>query len=381
MIEIENARISEASRGRVFLPSPEGESFSHRHEWITRTGIARRLAALKGYEFAGEYVRSRHGSGPAYLVPGDALVGAEAAEEFGIRDEHDLFGGVVPHAFVATKSITHPLVGPQAFAPRGWSHRFGHQVRDAVHRGFSAFTLDDAYVAGARLLERGPLRIKPVRATGGRGQKVVADAGALQAALDGIDAMDLPDFGLVLEEDLSDVVTYSVGQVRVADLVATYHGTQRLTANNAGETVYGGSTLFVVRGGFETLLEGTMPEEIRLAVAQARAYDGAATECFPGLIASRRNYDVAVGTDIGGRRRSGVLEQSWRAGGASTAEVAALEAFRAEPALQAVRASSIEIYGNGEDPPPQADVYFRGNDERDGFMTKYALVEAADDAR
>ena len=49
--------------------------------------------------------------------------------------------------------------------------------------------------------------------------------------------------------------------------------------------------------------------------------------------------------DAVGRRRSGVLEQSWRAGGASGAEIAALEAFRADPSLPSVRAITREVYG------------------------------------
>ncbi len=111
-------------------------------------------------------------------------------------------------------------------------------------------------------------------------------------------------------------------------------------------------------------------------MAQARTYDAAAMECFPGLFASRRNYDVARGVDAAGRLRSGALEQSWRAGGASGAEVAALEAFRADPNLRAVRASTVELYTEGEVPvPPHATVYFRGVDERVGPMTKYAVVE------
>jgi len=42
----------------------------------------------------------------------------------------------------------------------------------------------------------------------------------------------------VLEEELGDVTTYSVGQVRVAGLVASYCGTQSLTTDNSGATVY-----------------------------------------------------------------------------------------------------------------------------------------------
>jgi hypothetical protein len=361
--------------------SAGGHGFAHSHERATRAGIAERLAALKGFDFAGEYDPAARYPGPVYLVPSDTLIGLKAAAALGVRGEHDLFGGVVPHAFIATKAITHPLVRPEAQAPPGWSPGFGRRVSDAVLAGFTAFTPRDARRAGSRLLERGPVRLKPVRATGGRGQIVVADAAGLETALGAMDPVELSGHGLVLEEDLIDVTTYSVGQVRVAELVATYWGMQRLTPDNHGAKVYGGSELFVARGGFEALSGLDPPGEAGLAVAQAQVYDAAAAEHFPGLFASRRNYDIAQGLDAEGRRRSGVLEQSWRIGGASGAEVAALEAFRAEPTLRAVRAITVEVYGGGAEPPPQATVYFRGVDERDGPLLKYALVTLHDHAR
>ena len=130
----------------------------------------------------------------------------------------------------------------------------------------------------------------------------------------------------------------------------------------------------------DALLGLDLSDEARLAVSQAHIYDRAAMELFPGLLASRRNYDVAEGLDPRGQRRSGVLEQSWRMGGASGAEIAALEAFRAEPTLEAIRASTFEMYDEVE-PPPHAIVYFRGEDERIGPMTKYTIVESYGDAR
>ena len=60
------------------------------------------------------------------------------------------------------------------------------------------------------------------------------------------------------------------------------------------------------------LLEIELPAAVRQAVLQARAYETAAFETFPGLYASRRNYDVARGRTGDGHWRSGVLEQSWR---------------------------------------------------------------------
>jgi hypothetical protein len=360
--------------GAVVVHAPPDLGFSDPHEEATRREIARRLAGLKGAEFAGAYDPALPYPPPVYFVPGATLVGVAAAQALGIRCEHDLFGGIVPHAFVATKAITHPLVRPDADAPDGWSEEFPEQVRHAALAGFSAFSHADAAEAGLRLLARGPVRVKPVRATAGRGQTVAADAAALAEALAPMDAGELAVYGLVLEENLEDVTTYSVGQVRVADLVATYWGTQRLTFDGAGEAVYGGSDLVVARGGFDALLALDLSEDARRAVDQARAYDEAAGACFTGLFASRRNYDVAQGRDAHGRRRCGVLEQSWRIGGASTAEIGALEAFRADPDLAAVRASSMEVHGDGE-PPPHAAVYFRGIDERLGPLLKYAVVE------
>jgi hypothetical protein len=349
------------------------------HERLTHLEIAKRLAALKGFDFAGDYDGSCY-PGPVYFVPSNTILAAEA-RKLGIRSEDDLFGGVVPYSFVGTKAITHPLVRPDAFAPVGWSHDFAPLVHGASQFGYSAFTLEDAHSAGTRLLQRGLVRIKPVRESGGRGQMVVSNTAELKAALDAMEETELASCGLVLEENLSDVTTYSVGQVRVAELVVSYYGTQRLTVGSGGEMAYGGSDLVLVRGNFESLLVLDVPDDVRIAVTQARAYDAAAMALFPGLFASRRNYDVAQGLGAHGRRRSMVLEQSWRVGGASGAEVCALEAFRAEPRLDAVRASCLEIYGEAPTPPPHAIVYFQGNDEQIGRITKYTLVEPYDDAR
>jgi hypothetical protein len=369
------------SRGAVVVYADPSQGFGHSHERITRAAIAQQLAGLKGYGFAGDYDPASRPGRALYLVPSCTVLGLEAAEELGIHSDGDLFGGVVPHPFVATKAITHPLVRPGARAPSGWSNAFGEEVREAVLAGFTAFSAEDARQAGLTLLTQGPVRIKAVRATGGRGQVVVHDADDLDRTLRAVDQAELAEHGLVLEEDLAEVTTFSVGQMRVADLVASYYGTQRLTPDNAGAMVYGGSDLIVVRGNFDALAAQDLPEDVQLAISQARVYDAAATRHFPGLLASRRNYDIARGRNSQGEWRSGVLEQSWRIGGASSAEIAALQAFRADPELTMVRAASVEVYGGAATPPPHATVYFQGEDERDGLMIKYALVEPYGDPR
>src|SRR3712207_4557395 len=139
-------------RGTVATYAGPGQGFAHSHERATRDGMARRLAALKGFDFVGELDPTRLPPDPIYLVPGDTLVGLDAAAALGVRGEHDLFGGVVAEAFMATKAITHPLVAPDAQAPPGWSESFAQQVRGAVLSGFTAFTLEHAREAGRHLL-------------------------------------------------------------------------------------------------------------------------------------------------------------------------------------------------------------------------------------
>lgn len=345
------------------------------HESMTHAGVARKLAALKGYEFAGTFDASYSYGAPLYFVPNDTLVPCASVNRLNIQGEHDLFGGVVPFPFATTKTITHALADGESVAPEGWSPEFGERVRGVVLPGYSAFSARDARIAALRLLERGAVRLKRACGIGGLGQSVVRDREQLEAELESLDPEELLRDGIVCEQNLSDIVTYSAGQVRVGELLATYYGTQQLTTNNKGEEVYGGSELTVVPGDFEALLRLDLADDVRSAITQARVYHASAKSCFRGMFASRCNYDIAQGVDDNGQRISGVLEQSWRIGGASAAEIAALEAFRADPSLKLVRASTTEIYGEPPSLPRDAVVYFCGTDARVGPLTKYARLE------
>jgi hypothetical protein len=354
----------------VVIHSCRPDSDPQGHECSSQNRVAARVAALLGYCYGGEYDANASYALPLYFVPRETVCDMAQAALLGIRGEHDLFGGLVPHPYVATKVITHPLLRPGCAAPPGWTPAFGEQVRDVVLPGYSAFSRDDARAAGQQLLADGAVRIKLASGIGGGGQTVAADAAALDQQLGALDDDQLQAGGVVLERNLKQVVTHSVGQVRIGQHVASYCGIQNLTRNNAGEEVYGGSELLVARGDFEALLVLPHADEVRTAVAQACAYHRAALACFPGMLASRCNYDVAQGVDDSGAWRSGVLEQSWRIGGATGAELAALAAFQADASLMAVRAATTEVYG-GTAPPPDADVYFHGVDRLVGAITKY----------
>jgi len=345
------------------------------HEHISRLCLSQKLATLLAYPFGGQFDPGRHYGAPPYFIPDDTLASLELAQQLGICDNSTLFGGVVPYPFVATKTITHTLFASSAQAPQGWSHDFGARVQDVVLPGYSAFAPADARHAATHLLAHGAVRMKKAAGRGGCGQHVIRDANMLDAALHKVDAAEWLEGGVVFECNLNQVTTHSVGQVQVGPLLATYCGTQRTTSDRRGREVYGGSRLTVVRGAFEALLELELTQPARIAVDQARIYHEAALTAFPGMFASRCNYDVAQGFDDLGQWRSGVLEQSWRIGGASGAEIAALEAFQADPALDVVCASTTEIYQANPTLPQDAMVYCHHVDPRTGPIVKYALLE------
>ena len=348
------------------------------HDTRTKAAVARWLAELLGFEFAGDFDPQQRPAGALYFVPSDTLHGTREARRLGVRKAQDLFGGVVPFPFVATKVITHPLVRADA-APAGWSHGYGDFVRDVVLPGFSAFTPADAMLAGTRLLEHGAVRIKAAGGVGGAGQSVVANRAQLEARVEALDGDALRREGVVLERNLRKVTTRSVGQVQVGRWLASYVGTQQLTRNHRGDEVYGGSELTVVRGGYQALFELDLGAEVRSAIEQALTYHRGAALFFAGMFASRCNYDIAQGIDDAGVRRSGVLEQSWRIGGASGAEIAALHAFKADAALQIVHTSTHEIYADNPAVPADARVLYEGVDKHGGALTKYVQVQSHGD--
>jgi Protein of unknown function (DUF3182). len=124
---------STSPRGVVVAHAP-GRGYGSEHERLTQLEFSRRLAALKGCDFGGLHEPSKHYPGDVYFVPNSTLTAAEAAA-IGVRGPDDLFGGVVPHAFVATKAISHPLIAPDAAAPPGWNPGYQAQVGDAVLAG------------------------------------------------------------------------------------------------------------------------------------------------------------------------------------------------------------------------------------------------------
>ena len=345
------------------------------HEKVTLSIVAESIARVNDWCYAGVYDPAERSGGGLFFVPDDTLMFDEA-RALGIHSSHQLYGAVAPYPFVKTKAITHGLVSSHAARPYGWSSIFADSVRNAVLPGYTVFSSNDARMAAMRLLPLGPIRVKEPLGDGGYGQTAVAGIAELDAFLEKLSLEEIECHGLVLETNLRRVTTRSVGQTMIGDRTITYHGTQRAVTNNHGLTVYGGSDLICVRGGWTELEKLPMDAQVRLAISQARTYDRNADR-YPGFLASRRNYDIGQGIDGRGRWRSGVFEASWRSGGASTAELAALMAFAEDPTLQVVEATSVKQFGRRTTIPRGAVIHFHDDDPEDGPLLRYTVVTRA----
>ena len=74
-------------RGIVVERLPGAQDFASRRVATVHHQLAVKLAALIGYEVATNYEAAARYPGPKYFLPGDTLVGLDAAKAIGIRSE------------------------------------------------------------------------------------------------------------------------------------------------------------------------------------------------------------------------------------------------------------------------------------------------------
>jgi hypothetical protein len=338
------------------------------------------IARIKDMDFAGEFNQLRVDQASSlYFVPYQTIVGNDPAAQLGIRKAGDFFGGIVPYPYMKSKSVSHDVVLGAAGRPDGWCPEFAADVAHVVLPGISVFHRNDAAKAASLMFRRGRhLRGKRTPVSGGAGQSRLSSIREAVDAIGNIDEAELRQSGYVLELNLLEEVTRSVGRVEIGDVTVSYHGIQHSARDVDGKIHYGGSDLYVVRGGFQELLRHVSVPHIELAIRQAQVFDKSARERL-GVLASRRNYDVLQGYDGSGTFMSGVLEASWKLGGASGAEIMAIGVMKDNSRLDAVRASSHFVYGQDVATPPRAREHYRGpNPKSASPLVVYSMVDGFD---
>jgi hypothetical protein len=286
----------------------------------------------------------------AYFVPDAPLLRPEASR-LGIAGRDDLFGGVVSVRLHHDKAILHPLVGQGAQNNSHYSASFPRAIESAVLPGYTAFSISDALVGYGHLRRAGyEVRCKDPSQEGGNGQCVIEDERLLRR----LNPTRLANEGIVLEPDISDAVTMSLGHICLGGKTYSYYGYQTTTTLD-GVITYGGTTLTMVRGEFGKLYSQVEDESVRLAICQANTVYEAYSWYDP--ILSRANFDIVQGHDGRGNFLSGVVDQSLRIGGASPAEVLAISALEAEASLDRATAQIVVMW-NPTEPPGSQDVLF-----------------------
>src|SRR3954471_19064551 len=135
------------ARGMVVIYFSRSGAPQRAHQRALLATDARAIASYLKYEFVEDHGGNIRHDGHVYYVPDDTIL-VEEAQCLGIQQESDLFGGAVPHIFVKTKSITHPLVDEnEAQRPDGWSIAFTRRVADVVLPGYTVFSQRDARIA------------------------------------------------------------------------------------------------------------------------------------------------------------------------------------------------------------------------------------------
>jgi hypothetical protein len=367
-----NERSTVMTRGMVVIHFSRLGGRLDPHQTVMLDADAKVIAHVLGYEYGGRHQAAKDYTAPVFFVPDDTLL-VDEASSLGIRGPSDFYGGIVPHPFVKTKAITHGLVEENAERAPGWSPTFAERVSEIVLPGYTVFSAGEARTAAKRMLRRGGIRVKKPLGASGKGQSLVTTLQELDALLETYASEEMATYGLVLEENLRQVRTLSVGQIAIDGFTVAYCGVQRITKDNEGRSVYGGSDLVCVRGGWDGLDALAVEPDARAGVAEAKLYDQAMSE-YPGFMASRRNYDIGQGIDSEGRPRSGVFESSWRIGGASPAELLALTEFAQDPSAQVIEAAHVADFGKHREAPAGAVVHFEGDDPQAGPLIRYTMV-------
>lgn len=241
-----------------------------------------------------------------------------------LPETEDLFGGIATRLVFFDKTIIHPVVPGADVVPPVWISKVAEHVGDAAFRGFACFSRSDTITAGVILFNAGipEIRLKPVSIDAGLGQKVARSYGELEQQVAAF-SDSYVSAGITVEENLSSVVrTVDVGTYQIGNQHFSYVGTQRETLFHGDPGRWGGVAMYVRRGTLDELASWLTVPSLKTAVLQAKALDDA-VDLIPGMYVTRANYDVIQGFDETGTFRSALLEQSWRIGGSSPAEVLA----------------------------------------------------------
>ncbi len=311
-----------------------------------------------------------------------------------IESEKDFFGGIVPRAHQSTKAIMHPLVSREAACPLGWSHEFSQELvhLELVLPGFTVFNIEDIRTAFNHLYDKGvyQIRLKDPLGYLGMNQFVVTSFQELEQFISDkiVNNEKLQQYGLVVEENLcpEDLKIYSVSFVTVGSHQVQCIGVQRFS-----QGLYRGTDHVIMQTGKRIIPELLAQvgifnkEDAQVIIDKALLFRALLNKHIPEIKTARFNVDIVSGiASIYSNgtcelvKRFALLEQSFRVGGASAAEIWGLEYLLCHPSVDAVCASTYYRYGDeaSQIVSGEENLYW-GVDSRLGPISTSVKVHAA----
>ncbi len=327
---------------------------------VNITAVAERIAGVLG----GAVTSLNEAGEDPYFMP-FAAVHESLAYEKGITGEGDVYGGIVRDLAHADKAILHELPEQRSSHPLWYSRAFAKSVGGVVLPGFTSFSVKDATRAFDVMQDRGlAARFKDPSSTGGIGQFLVRSRDELEEALTPYKDK-IPEVGAVLEADLEDHQTVTVGYVDMNGHPYSWYGRPYDVQHN-GMTRFGGNELTVVRGAIKNLMRFATDPRDHLAIRQAAHVFDAYS--LLGATITRATLDAVQGTGSNGEFLSGITDPSLRPSASSAAEIRAVEAFIANPDAEVVKTRLTYDYNKTIPTDGSAGELFVGHDRMNIFV-------------
>lgn len=305
--------------------------------YFQRNGrVAREIATILGRPFYGEIALDSLVSAKEHYVVPVKTIRKEEAMALGLNDAGDFYGVVVDHLGHVGKAILHET--KEAKTPKFYSKMFAAMVEDLVLPGATAFSFEQALEAGVELTGRfGQTRLKQTDKSDGQGQFEIKNSRDLERALNEVGEAEVQSKGIVLEPNLMNRITISVGFAQIGEEKFGTLVEQRndIDPDDSRDRFLGGY-LVVARGGMEKLLPLCSSETERRAVRTATKF----VDKYSGLdpIISRISLDYLVGETVRGRQSlAGITDITGRLGGNCPALVLAIKEMKNRPELTHMR--------------------------------------------
>jgi hypothetical protein len=301
---------------------------------VKNIAVGERIAGIIGGTFdSEEYPETYH-------IPLDAVLESDARRA-GIRDEGDLYGGIVRRPEHADKAMLHMQVATSAQRPDWYEPAFAARIQDVVLPGYTVFSSEDALRAYDKLAQENLApRIKDPGERCERGQISLTSKDVMVHSLSQYPGIE--SRGAVVEADLRDASTIAVGYVAMGGVAYCWFG-KTWEVDDNGIKKFGGNELTVVRGSFADLSAQTADRNSRQAVQQTGVVFDAYSLC--GAAISRATFDVVQGAASNGEFLSGVTDPSIRPSASSPAEIKAIEIFGQHPDAAAITTRVTYDYG------------------------------------